>query len=186
MRSLVFGLIFAAGPAAALDVCDDLWFTRNLVFDRAGYCFGSVLGQAVFDNADCTTKSPNLNAADKAVVERVRAAEAEWGCKVDSGRSQLNVERIWFRALLSDLPIPSGYESACVPYIGAPTEALAGRSLGAEPVGRLEAGMTVLFEHQSEPGWEFIRVVTPEGPEWQGWVPLHSSDWPGLCEMMAG
>ena len=52
---LTFLLSLCVTPAFALDHCEEWWFTRNLVFDRAGYCFSSPLGQAVFDNSDCFT-----------------------------------------------------------------------------------------------------------------------------------
>jgi len=55
MRAFLALLLAAlAAPAAALEICDELWFTRNLIYDRAGYCFSSPLGRAVFDNSDCT------------------------------------------------------------------------------------------------------------------------------------
>ncbi|MCK5500992.1 MAG: YARHG domain-containing protein, partial [Tritonibacter mobilis] len=58
----------AATPAVAGDYCADLWFTRNAIIDRAGYCFGSTLGQRLFDNGDCIAKSVSLSDADKAKV----------------------------------------------------------------------------------------------------------------------
>ena len=50
MRRAAICAFVVAGPAAADERCHDLWFARNAIMDRAGYCFGSVLGQAVFDN----------------------------------------------------------------------------------------------------------------------------------------
>ena len=70
MRALTLLLFLIASPAAASDVCHDLWFTRNLIMDRAGYCFGSMLGKATFDNSDCTGKNVSLDAGDQLMVNR--------------------------------------------------------------------------------------------------------------------
>ena len=63
---LLLGLVWPV-QAWALEICDDLWLTRNLIFDRAGYCFGSVLGKSVFDNEGCTPGVPELAEADQGI-----------------------------------------------------------------------------------------------------------------------
>ena len=75
--------------ALANDGCDDLWFTRNLIFDQVGYCFGSPLGQAVFDNADCTAKTPQLSDQDRTRVDAIEAEEARWDCRVDTSKTHV-------------------------------------------------------------------------------------------------
>ena len=66
--------------AFAGETCEDLWFTRNLIMDRAGYCFGSALGQSLFDNGDCLGKSVVLDAASSRLVQELRAREAQFAC----------------------------------------------------------------------------------------------------------
>ena len=36
MRWLLLVLLLIPAPVRALEICDDLWFTRNLLFSRAG------------------------------------------------------------------------------------------------------------------------------------------------------
>ena len=89
MKRLILALILLASPAAAADVCDDLWFTRNLIMDRAGYCFGSALGQAVFDNGNCIGKSVSLSTQLQRQVAEIRELEKQIPCKVDTARTRL-------------------------------------------------------------------------------------------------
>ena len=45
---MIFMLLSIAPPVVAQEddpPCDELWFARNLLFDRAGHCFDSTLGQ---------------------------------------------------------------------------------------------------------------------------------------------
>lgn len=72
MKCLVAALSLFAAPVLASDTCHDLWFTRNAIIDRAGYCFGSPLGQAIFDNTGCIGKSVNLPPQDARTVALIR------------------------------------------------------------------------------------------------------------------
>lgn len=38
---------------ASSDTCESLWYDRNAIFARNGYCFGSARGQAAFSNEGC-------------------------------------------------------------------------------------------------------------------------------------
>ena len=44
--ALAIPAALAAFPALAFDPCEDLWFSRNQLYDRAGYCFSTPLGLA--------------------------------------------------------------------------------------------------------------------------------------------
>ena len=114
MRILASILIALPLPALADDICHDLWFTRNLIMDRAGYCFGSILGKSTFDNGDCTGKSVALGTAATEMVARIQASEKELACKVDTGQPVLDLEDADFRRTLTDLPLRSPFESACI------------------------------------------------------------------------
>ncbi|WP_340261049.1 DUF4424 family protein [Roseobacter sp. HKCCA0882] len=65
------------------DVCRSLWFERNEIFNRYGYCFTSVSGQAVFDNSDCSTNIPKLSDADEFRVSELSVIEQESGCSIE-------------------------------------------------------------------------------------------------------
>ena len=186
MRVLLFVLAFLASPAVAQDaLCDDLWFTRNLVFDRAGYCFGSALGQSVFGNDGCTTKNPQLSAKDKDIIDRVRSYEAEWGCKVDTGRTRLAISDLSFRKALTDLPIMTGYESGCIRWKGAVVPLFAGKSPNAPKVGELRPGQSILTAYENADGWEFVTISDDNGTTLAtGWAFLDPVDW--TCEQYAG
>jgi hypothetical protein len=60
------------------NICDQLWYARNAIFDRAGYCFSSARGKAAFDNTGCTGGTPD--AAGMAEVARIQQQEAANGC----------------------------------------------------------------------------------------------------------
>lgn len=85
--------LFAAGlaagltglvPAASAASCWDLWYERNAIYDRNGYCFSTSLGQRTFNNADCWTKNPALSASEQRRVARIQAEERRRGCKVNN------------------------------------------------------------------------------------------------------
>ena len=178
---LALALAALAGPAHALG-CDDFWFHRNLVADRAGYCFSSPLGRTIFDNTDCTTTTPQLDPASADLIARIRALEAEWGCAVDTARTTVQVNRPDLYARLIDIPMPSPYESACVGWRGGPVPLRAGRSLTAPVLGHAEPGDSIGYSHEDAGGWSFVETGDG-GPI--GWVPAGTFDDPG-CEMYAG
>ena len=60
--------------------CETLWYERNLVMHRNGYCFGSAKGISTFGNAGCHTKAPSLSEEEKAFVKSVRDQEKSFGC----------------------------------------------------------------------------------------------------------
>jgi hypothetical protein len=72
-----------AGSAPVAGSCFDLWYERNAIFDRNGYCFSSTLGKRTFDNSDCWTKTPNLSTAEQRRVAAIKAEENRRGCKVN-------------------------------------------------------------------------------------------------------
>ncbi len=65
--------------------CDELWYRRNAIWHRYGYCFGSARGQAAFGNAGCSrdqsAAQAAMSAADRAEVDRLVAEERAQGCR---------------------------------------------------------------------------------------------------------
>ena len=86
-----FALVLTPLSALADSFCEDLWFTRNALADRGGYCFSSTLGQAVFDNDGCTGSTSALAANDRALVSRIVELEAEAQCAVDTEAQDLDL-----------------------------------------------------------------------------------------------
>lgn len=167
MRFLTcFLLILAPITAAADALCDELWLTRNTVFDRAGYCFGSTLGKEVFDNSDCTTSAPALDAEGEQIVAVVREVEEEFACSVDTSRVVLQVADVDQRRALHHLPVKTGYESTCLGYNGPPLLLTAGRHPDTAIFGEIFPGDDIQFEHIPMDGMDFIDM----GDGRMGWV----------------
>lgn len=185
MRILVLIYALLAGTAQADPVCDELWFTRNLVFDRAGYCFGSELGQSTFDNDGCTTSSPNLSPKDRALINAVRDIEIEWGCSVASTIPRPLDVNTDLRRQIQDLPVVTGYESSCFGWQAAPMAVRVGRSDDAQLLGHVFREDSVGFGHIPVDGWEFVTVVRNEKLVEEGWAYFGPHD-ETRCEGWAG
>ncbi len=166
--ALMFGILFL--PATAQAYCEDLWLTRNIVFDRAGYCFGSVLGQSIFDNSDCTTKTPELSAEDRALVDSIKQHEARNGCRVDTSARALSLPTVeWRRAMLM-LPIRDEFESACIGWKGPPVPLRVDVSPTAAVTATVAAGDTLLYSHYPEGDYWFVTLIRSEVTVAEGWA----------------
>lgn len=163
-------MLFNAAPVLAESVCDEMWFTRNLIFDRAGYCFGSNLGQALFDNSDCTTKSPTLTAVDIDKVARIRANEASLQCQINTSRSRLDLEGVVDLRRLRDLPVRDVLGSGCIGWRGAPVTLRAGHGVRNPEIGQIVRGDSIGFLHDAEGGWNFVTVFWGPGDGQFGWT----------------
>jgi hypothetical protein len=181
--------VLAAMPAAATELCEDLWFTRNQIMDRAGYCFGSTLGKAMFDNDGCTGKSVTLSAKAQQQVAEIRRLEGSLQCKVDTSRSALELVDLATRRQLIDLPIHDEFESGCIGWQEAPADLHAGHKSTSPVIGRIEPGDDVLYSHYTYPpveGWAYVTI-------WSGgWGDFKSAGWLGVrtsensCRQFAG
>jgi len=193
LRFLAAYAALALSPlaAAAQDhTCDELWFTRNLQFHLAGYCFGSTLGQEVFGNDACTGTDVALSSEAKALVDRIRANEAAMGCAVDTSRTMLSMDVLEMdrRMLLRHQPVAYEGESGCIGWTGAPVRIMSGHSGEGSRRGTVEPGDSLVFGHEAEGPWEFVTVYSGT-EDWVfktiGWVAL--GDWGnGMCDMYAG
>ena len=71
--------------------CESLWVERNQILNVAGQCFETALGQAVFDNSDCTPGAPALPEVAVNRISRIEMAEQGRLCEVNTGRSRITV-----------------------------------------------------------------------------------------------
>ena len=165
MRYLLILLCLLAVPASADEFCEDLWFTRNQVFDRAGFCFGSPLGDAVFDNSDCTGRDVTLSQSEKRFVAELRTVEEQQGCMIETDAVQLKLSGVALRRQLRDLPFRDLYESGCLGWKDATRGLYAGHDTETETIGQIEPGDFILYSHQSVGTWNFVTIY---GPVWQG------------------
>lgn len=171
MRHLPMTLILCAAalPAAAQDVCEDLWFTRNLIFDRAGYCFSSNLGRAIFDNAGCIGNDVEPDPAEQWIVDAILAREALLDCDVDTTARSLDFPDIEVRRAMIDLPIRDEFGSGCIGWRGAPIALHTARDAGAPVIGWIGPGEDIYFGFDQIDGWDF--VINSTDPAQMGWMP---------------
>ncbi len=177
-------MVLLATPALA-DVCDDLWFTRNLIMDRAGYCFGSTLGQAVFDNANCRGKEVKLDTASQKLVEDLRRNETDLSCAVNTKGTTLDLPDIEIRRRLVDLPVRDEFESGCIGWRDGDVPLFAGHQPGSEVIGWVSPGDNILYSHVPVGDWDYVTV---SDSNWNlkagGWFGQATTD--ASCENWAG
>ncbi len=177
-----FALLFLVFPAAAQEEphCEELWLARNLLFDRAGYCFSTPLGQAVFDNSNCTETPAALDTRAADTVARIRAEEAVRGCAVDTDIAALPPyladELAMYRAV-RDIPIRNRSSGGCIGYRG-PTILLRSAVEATSAVtGRFAEGASLGFSYASNDGWTFVTVLQPSGELLEfGWAVIAIPD----------
>ncbi|WP_341862830.1 DUF4453 domain-containing protein [Gymnodinialimonas sp. 57CJ19] len=186
-------LMLAAAPVAAQDTlfCQELWLSRNTVMDRAGQCFRSALGQAVFDNSDCVDTEIRLNPLDAEIVRLAQEAEARAGCAVDIEANRLSLGALPFHARLMALftvPVGADSEHGCSGHLGAPITLYAGISTNMTVLGRVEAGQTFTLSHGPlRGGWEYQEVFDTQGtPVAHGWAQNLPADMATICALIAG
>ncbi len=143
--------------------CEDWWVARNLIFDRAGYCFSTPLGRALFDNAGCTTTDPALTAEAAATVAQIRSLETDYACAVDTTRTTLNDPGLLeLYRLFEDIPVRDIGESGCLGYRGDPLALRSGARADAPVTGWLQPGMSVGFAHFARGDYDFLMVFPSE------------------------
>lgn len=73
------GTLTSVQPAMA-DVCDDLWYERNAIYNDNGYCFNTSAGRRTFDNSDCYTDDPDFTRREQRRIQQIKRQENEYGC----------------------------------------------------------------------------------------------------------
>ncbi|MCO6187496.1 caspase family protein [Rhizobium sp. L1K21] len=72
-------------PAPAAESCDSLWYRRNAIYARNGYCFQSTRGRQTFSNEGClvgvSAGNIRLTPAEKREVETIVAREKALNCR---------------------------------------------------------------------------------------------------------
>lgn len=185
MFRFLTALVFCAAPAWANDGCHDLWFTRNLIMDRAGYCFGSVLGQAVFDNADSTGTSVSLPPGQQQMVAALREMERRFECHVNTGQPWLHLNDRAVRQRLTDLPIRDEFESACLGWLGPLAPLRAGHHPGSDVLNYVSPGDWVSYSHIPVGPWTYVTIHLPDWTlKGGGWLDTSAQE--EVCSDYAG
>lgn len=72
-------------PAQQADTCEDLWYRRNAIWYKNGYCFTGAKGQRIFGNQGCSRDQAGARAAmtsgERSLVDSLDAREKALGCK---------------------------------------------------------------------------------------------------------
>jgi hypothetical protein len=173
MMKLAAVLAILGSPALGWTACEDLWFSRNQVFDRAGYCFASPLGQAVFDNSNCTGSEVELDAATWDFVDYVKAMEALYECAVDTTATTLDIPNKGLRMKLEQVVALSEYASGCLGWTGEALPLRAGPRAGAEVLSVAMPGDDVTWEYEPidwPDGWSFATIYRDGVQTALGWL----------------
>ena len=183
-------VVATSTAATASSICDDLWFTRNWVMSQAGYCFGSVLGMAQFDNTRCTGQNITLSPVQTAFVTEVRRRETVLGCSVDTGRTTLRIADVALRKRLQYQPMRHEGDNmegwGCLGFVGPEVSLRSAPRVGAEQVGHIVAGDWVsIGGYEPVDGWTYVMTYEPNwgGFRSGGWMHLEQSI---RCEAEAG
>lgn len=181
MKSCVLAAAAALAATQAQASCEDAWYLRNLAFDRAGYCFGSTLGKGIFDNSDCTTKSPALSAWDQRMVDATKRYETRMGCKIDTGATRLDSTLIGKLDDVDLLPTLAPYESICIGFNGPDLPMRSDLGIATSyPTGEVAAGDIVRFRFEAAGGFEFVETDLGAG-----WI-AEGAITPADCRQFAG
>lgn len=167
--------------------CNQLWFMRNLIMDRAGYCFGSSLGKSLFDNGDCSGKDVRLAADASQQVKKIQSLEAGIGCKVNTRARQLDLPLMSSLRRLRDMLLPDNGGWACIGWKAAQVPIHDGHTRGARTIGAISAGDRVNFGFLNEGDWVPVVVSKSGGGEGiLGWYDGSNVDLRQACTDEAG
>ena len=187
--AVLFALLFPiASPAMAdTEYCDDMWFVRNQIYDRAGYCFQSPMGKAVFDNSDCTGTQVSVAKADREILAYVEGVEADLACKLDTSKPRAPVERVDLRLQLEDLAALDDIGGAgCFGYQGPAFDLHAARRAGSTILGQVNTGDDIRYLFRSFGGqhdWIYTEAQRDGKTISLGWSQRLEVD---LCDSFAG
>ena len=175
MKPVITAALLAAvaTPALAYDLCDDLWFSRNQLYDRAGYCFSTALGQAVFDNEDCIGKEVTLEPGADALIAHIKWMEAEFDCDVDTTASTLDIPNLALRFRLEQVVAKSEFASGCLDWQGEPLPLRAGPRPEAEVISVVMPGQDIVWEYDTTgppADWGFVTIYFEDQQIGLGWL----------------
>ena len=145
------------------------------MLDKAGYCFSTPLGKALFDNSDCTTKQPKVsaNVSDQiAAIRKLEQGDPDGfyeACHIDTSQRELDIPALELRKQLDFQPVTDGGVSMCIGYrdrlqtlYSAPWET-------ATKTGTIRQGDNVMMGHLDWNGWSFGTVWRGDRPDAVGW-----------------
>ncbi|GHA50990.1 hypothetical protein GCM10008927_15320 [Amylibacter ulvae] len=171
---VLISLVFFAAPTWAQSVCDDLWLSRNVIYDAHGYCFGSELGKAIFDNNGCTSVDPTLPPDLQDRIKRIWTQDRSLECAVDQSQTNINVYNQAARLRLLTQPIATE-DNVKVCFGAQPNNpiVLHKDKTDTSPVlATIDTGDTLGWLHLNEGDWQFITLMSKStaGKISSGWT----------------
>jgi hypothetical protein len=73
------GIIIGIAGSASAQSCDGLWYERNSIYARNGYCFQTARARAVF-GPGCVPPYGQLSGWEKQRVNQIQTLERRMGC----------------------------------------------------------------------------------------------------------
>lgn len=172
--------------------CDELWYVRNQLYNSAGQCFESPLGQAMFDNTDCNTNTATLGSFHAEYVAHIRAEEQVLRCAVDTSVSEpLEIVDLELRMNAYPFIGGDGASTGCNGWKGPTFSLHAEPRADAPVVAEVQAGdnLVIYLESYSQPGafW-YYGLFDESGNGAEGWgaVPVFPPEAPDQCDSYAG
>ena len=183
---LTFSCLALPANAQTSAFCQEVWLSRSTILDRAGQCFGTPLGQAVFDNSNCIGEEVRLNPLDADQVRVAQEIEAWAECEVDTNIDHLLPNVLPFHARLRDLftvPVRNSGEVECTGYLGQPLSLHTGTSTSMTEIGTAQPSQTLVLSHQPvRGGWQYLEVLDTSGADIaHGWAQGLPEDLETVC-----
>lgn len=161
LKPFLVTLLLVPTSSFANGMCEDLWFSRNVIYDAHGYCFGSVLGKAMFSNEDCDTVDPELPESLQIRVDRIWDKARSNQCAIDQSRDNIAIYNRDLRRTLLAQPVADERQKACIgARVETPITLYAAPQEDAENLGRIETGDSLAYFHEAENGWEFVTILS--------------------------
>ncbi len=184
------------------------------MLDKAGYCFASPLGQAVFDNSDCQSNAVGIDALTQTAIDLIKAREEFFQCNVDTSRTALDLDPqdMARRRVLDIQPVEETlwqFEHSCVGYVGDLAPIHSAPISTAPTIGTVQPGALLNFNRgtwmedargnaidadpiePAFPEWIFAEVLGSADQHVAGWIErpqgaLKLAEFGGICEGVAG
>jgi hypothetical protein len=188
--AIVLALLLPAlpGPAQATTTCEELWVTRNMLFHRAGYCFGSALGQTMFGNAGCTQTDAGAVTVDRQAVDYMRGLEQGICYRVDTGAAP--TPAMWARKAaldrMIDIPVLDEFGFAYWGWRGGAFPLHAGASASSPVIGTAQPRQSLIFGYLPRGDWSYVAISNGPGTAVvaEGWASTEVGR--GMCDQEAG
>lgn len=196
LRYLVLAALWPATAIADINTtCGELWFARNAMLDDAGYCFSTPLGRSLFDNTDCTTRAPIVDAKTSQQISIIQDLERNppfaqsqgQQCRIDTSQQSLDqLAYIDLRKRVAFQPATDGSTGGCIGYQGDAFLLYAAPDKDADVLGVVDEGFSFTLSHLPWDDWNFAivwRDTIGDDPVTLGW---YRKDIGQNCGLFAG